>query len=264
MANESRSVIEALDGIRNVLDRKTGHHSQAVIEALDSIRDVLDGKAADESRSVIAALNSIRDVLASHGGPDGIDLIQLANGPVERVLGFNNDEHIALKDANTKKPYFSSHGVLTDLKHKVLPGSKVETTFPVDPVKIGDSFKWPPEQPAPFDKPPLDETNTTGHGYSKQAYFFDGGANSLVTVGPSLPKITPLKGGGAQFWVGSIGVITQGTGKFEGARGMSVYLGSAYLAKWPASFDAQAKILAAGFKALVSTYFKLVAKDHVG
>jgi hypothetical protein len=219
---------------------------------------------SDESKNVIAALDGIRNVLASYSGST-IDYPQIANGPVEQVLAFNNNEFIALKDPTTPNPYFSSHGILTDLLHRPLPGSKVETTFPVDLAQLPDSFQWPPVQPPPFDRPPLDNAHTTENGYSKQAYFFDGGANSLVTVGPSLPKIAPVKGGGAQFWVGSIGVIAQGTGKYEGARGMSVYLGSAYLEHWPDSFEEQAKILAAGFTALVSTYFKLVPrKDLAG
>jgi hypothetical protein len=219
---------------------------------------------SDESSSVIQALDSIRNVLASYAGST-IDYPQLANGPVEQVLAFNNDENIVLKppDEWSPIPYFSSHGILTDLQHRPLPGSKVETTFPVDVEKLPDSFQWPPVQPSPFDRPPLDNAHTTGHGYSKQAYFFDDGANSLVTVGPSLPKIAPVKGGGAQFWVGSIGVIAQGTGKFEGARGMSVYLGSGYLEHWPADFGEQQKILEKGFKALVSTYFKLVPKKDL-
>ena len=218
---------------------------------------------AQESRSVIEALDGIRNIIATFGGST-IEYPQLANGPIEQVLGFNNNETIALKNADQPDPYFSSHGVLTDLQHRVIPGSKVETTFPVDIATLPESFQWPPKQVQPYNRPPVDFTNTTGNGYSKQAYFFNDGRDSLITVGPSLPKIAPLKGGGAQFWVGSIGVISQGTGKYEGVRGMSVYLGSAYLEVWPDSFPEQAKILAAGFKALVSTYFKFVPKKNVG
>src|SRR4029078_9890002 len=133
------------------------------------------------------------------------------NGPVEIVLGFNNDEVIALKDHTTANPYFSSGGVLTDLRGVVLPGSKVETTSPGDPANLPQTIVWPPVQVQPFNQPPVDNLNTTGHGDSKQAYFFNDGVESLVTVGPSLPKILRLKGGGAQFWVASIGVIAQGT-----------------------------------------------------
>ncbi len=225
---------------------------------------------ADESKSVIEALDRIRAVLGSSNGNDGnadgditADHPQIANGPVEVVLAFNNDEFIKLENATGNSPYFSSHGVLTDLQHRELPGSKVETTFPVEREKLPDTVQWPPVQKKPWNAPPLDQSHTLGHGYSKQAYFFNGGADSLVTVGPSLPKIAVLKNGGAQFWVASIGVIAQGTGKYKGARGTSVYIGSAYLEHWPQSFEEQAVVLAKGFKALVGTYFKLVLpKDH--
>jgi hypothetical protein len=214
---------------------------------------------AEQSRTLLEALDGIRDALAA-GQSGNIEYPQIANGPVEHVLAFNNDEYIALKDPEGEHPYFSSHGVLTDLQHRVLPGSKVETTFPVDRSKLGESFLWPPQQQPPFDGPPVDNTHTTGHGYSKQAYFF-GDGSSLVTVGPSLPKIGLLKGGGAQFWVASLNVVAQGTGKYAGAHGTAVYIGSAYLETWPASFPEQAAILAKGFKALVGTYFKLVLAE---
>ncbi len=214
-----------------------------------------------ESRNVVEALDGIRHVLAA-GRAGVIEHPQIANGPVEHVLAFNNDEYIALKEPEAETPHFSSYGVLTDLLHNELPGSKVETTFPVDRSKLGQSFLWPNEQPEPFLHPPLDNTNTTGHGYSKQAYFF-GDGSSLVTVGPSLPKIAVLGNGGAQFWVASIGVVAQGTGKYAGARGTSVYIGSAYLEVWPPSFEEQTVVLATGFKALVGTYFKLVLSDDV-
>ena len=262
MAN-SKSLTEAVDNFGRTLQRVQAGRDKDVAEAIDRLRDLIERKTTEQSNVVIEALDKFHTVLESHERDGNIDYSRIANGPVEHVLAFNNDEFIALKNATTKEPYFSSHGVLTDLHHHELPGSKVETTFPVDPGKIGESFNWPAEQVQPFDSPPLDFTNTTGHGYSKQAYFFDGGSSSLVTVGPSLPKIAVLKKGGAQFWVCSIGVVTQGTGKYKGARGGSVYLGSAYLETWPKKFESQVKILAAGFKALVSTYFKLVFKnDH--
>jgi hypothetical protein len=184
---------------------------------------------SDEQRTIVDALDGIRDVIGSFGG--GIEYPQLANGPVEEVLAFNNNEFIVLKDP-AGSPYFSSHGPLTDLNHKILPGTRVATTFPIDP------------------------------GYSKQAYYFDSDATSLITVGPSTPKIAPLKNGGAQFWVCSGAMVTQSTGRYEGVRGASVYLGSGYLPVWSNDIDEQIKILAAGFTALVTTYFKLIPRDQ--
>ena len=213
---------------------------------------------ATQSHNVLEALDRIGDAIANAGGAVNVEYPGIANGPVEIVLGFNNDEVIRLVDHTTPAPYFSSGGVLTDLRGSVLPGSKVETTFPVDVAKLPQTIVWPTVQVQPFNQPPVDKVNTTGHGYSKQAYYFNDGADYLVTVGPSLPKILGLKGGGAQFWVASIGVIAQGEGKYKGARGTSVYIGSAFLQKWPAKHKDQFDLLAKGFKARVGTYFKIV------
>jgi hypothetical protein len=223
------------------------------------------GGSVGASRSLAEAIDRLCSVLPAKAGGElrGIEYQRIANGPVERVLGFNNNEVIKLEGPRNA-PYFSSQGILTDLQHCDLPGSKVLTTFPVDPAQFPQTVAWPNTQVEPFNQPPRDNTNTTGHGYSKQAYFFEDGKDLLVTVGPSLPKIAKTKNGGAQFWVGSIGVVSQGKGKYEGARGMSVYIGSAYLPAWPDDFNDQVTVLRAGFNALVGTYFKLVLKSSRG
>jgi hypothetical protein len=212
-----------------------------------------------KSNSITEALDGISMAL----GCGRIEYPKIANGPVEHVLAFNNDEHIKLMGPDDA-PYFSSHGPLTDLHGNVLPGTRVATTFPVNPGKLPDTGIWPPEQIEPFDQPPTDPGSHLYQGISKQAYFFDNDLNSFVTVGPSLPKIVKTKKGGAQFWVGSIGVIAQGTGIYEGARGVTTYVGSGYFDKWPDSFEKQIKLLRAGFKALVGTYAKVVLREHVG
>jgi hypothetical protein len=56
-------------------------------------------------------------------------------------------------------------------------------------------------------------------------------------------------------------VITQGTGRFKGARGISSYNGSAYFESFPEAREEQIKVLQLGFNALVSAYFKLVLKE---
>jgi hypothetical protein len=224
-----------------------GHQSKSVIAAMDAqtlvLREGLD--------KIINAL----------GGGGGYQYPDIASGPFEQVLAFNNDETITLEGPDDG-PHFSSHGTLTDLQHVPIKGSRVETTFPVDPSTFGETTKFPPTQKQPFNQPPVNNKNTTGNGYSKQAYFFPDDSY-LVTVGPSLPKIVSTKGGGAQFWVGSIGVVSQGTGRFAGARGVSVYVGSAFFPTWPATFPEQVAVLRKGFKALVGTYFKVVlARDQ--
>lgn len=208
---------------------------------------------------------------------------QIANGPYERVLAFNNDEHIVLKnppqlpkklspldvpkllqdlhDAGPAHwPYFSSRGPLTDIFGNVLRGTRVETTFPVDPLLIPAQETFPKPQVFPYDQPPLDEAATKGNGYSKQAYFLNA-SDSFVTVGPSLPKIARV-GNSAQFWVGSIGVIAQGRGRFKGVKGVTTYVGSGFLKRWPPpeAFSEQIAILAQGFTALIGTYVKVVLR----
>ena len=208
------------------------------------------------SRNIIDALDSIRDVLEfSKAG--NISFPQLAIGGVEQVLAFNCDEIHRLTDANTPHPYFSAQGFITDLNNNRLPGSSLETTLPIDPAKLSEVFQWPPPQPAPFNKPPIDSTHVTGVGFTKQIHSFADGS-SFVTIGPALPKIAVLKNGGAQFWVDGTGVVTQGTGKYARARGMAVYLGSAYFESWPATQEDQAKLLSAGYRVLVACYVELI------
>jgi len=196
-------------------------------------------------------------------GGNKIEHPAIANGPIEIVLAFNNDEHIVLKGPDNA-PYFSSHGPLTDLNGVVLPGTRVATTFPVDPSKFNETGIFPPVQTEPFDQPPVDPVETKEIRNSKQAYFFNEGKDSFVTAGPSIPKIIRTNKGGAQFWVGSIGLIAQGTGKYAGARGVATYVGSAYFDSWPNDFPEQIKLLRAGFKALVGTYAKIVLKKDQG
>jgi hypothetical protein len=218
---------------------------------------------SNQSKSVVEALDKIYSALVVEGRSGIYEYPRIANGPVEHVLAFNNDEHIVLKGPNNA-PYFSSHGPLTDLQGNVIPGSRVATSFPVDPKRLPDTVIWPPIQEEPIDGPPPPEPgNHVYQGFSKQAYFFDNDVNSFVTVGPSIPKIVRTRDGGAQFWVGSIGLITQGTGIYEGARGVTTYVGSGYFDHWPDSPPEQIKLLRAGFKALIGTYAKIVLRADV-
>jgi hypothetical protein len=245
MAGKSRSVTEAIDRTTEVLERIVSLPVPdiKVVEAIDRSTEVLKAIASLSFRNIEYPLIAF---------------------PLEHVLAFNNNEHSFLRGIKENKPYFTSNGTLSDLNHNLLPGSKVQSTFPVELSKFLSVFGWPHIQPEPFDNPGpdniLDTTNADPVSFSKQAYFF-GDGSSLVTVGPSIPKISLLKDGGAQFWVSSVGVISQGTGKYEGAQGMSVYTGSAYLKNFPLDPKHQIPILEKGFDILVGTYFKLVLKS---
>jgi len=220
---------------------------------------------AANSRTVIGGLYAIRDAIIASGATGGIEFPNLAIGPVEKVLVFNVRTKITLIPGAS--PYFSSQGDIVDLAGKVLKGSRSATALPTNSAIIPTLAQWPNPQGAPFDKipPDVDNTNVNTLGYSKQEYFFgDEDGSSLVTVGPSLPKLTLLEGGGAQFWVGSLGAVSQGTGKYLGAKGMGAFDGSAYFKVWPTDPKAIQALLAKGFKALVATYFKVVLAQDQG
>jgi hypothetical protein len=181
----------------------------------------------------------------------------------ETVFAFTSDEVITLKGPK-ENPYFSTHGTLTDFEHRIIDGCWSQLSFPIRGLDLRSLYVWPPEQPGPFDKPEQNDPEVTSTKvYSKQAYFFDDGESSLVTVGPSLPKVVRLKEGGAQFYVSSIGVISQGTGKYKGAEGISSYCGSAHFDNWPADEEKLFERLRESFKAMVSAYFKFVPLNAI-
>ena len=189
-----------------------------------------------------------------------IEYPQLTIGPMEHVLAFKINEQHFLKDADTPTPHFSNQGYFSDLRGRVLRESSCRTSLKVDITKLPETGEWPPPQPEPFDDGNSIFDHTDALGHSKQAYFFPDGS-SLVTTGPSVPKIVKLKGGGAQLWVASVGVIAQGTGKYEGARGLSSYVGSAHFSYWPQTPLEQLQLLAGGFPAVIAAYFKLILKE---
>jgi hypothetical protein len=240
--------------------------SVTVTEALNAIAGASQGSgvAYTKSKNLRDALDRISYALEHHVSQgDVFEYSHLASGPAEHILAFSIKEHHTLKDVNTTKPYFSNQGYFADLNGRTLPGSKCKTSLQVDATQIGTLYLWPPEQPEPYDEPPSKPENTDPLGHSKQAYFFND-TDSLVTTGPSVPKVQPIKGGGAQLWVASVGVIAQGTGKFKGARGLSSYVGSANFPKWPAKPEEQFQLLAAGFEATITAYFKLILKGDQG
>jgi hypothetical protein len=224
------------------------------------------------SRSVVEAI----DRLGDHGSAIGCGpwYPQFRTGPYEEVLVSNSKVTITLKKDASGQQYFSSVGNLTNLCGDDLNGSAVKTALPtlITPDTAKYLLTFPPEQPAPFDALPVN----TGTGplapgeippgsYTKQFYDF-GDGSTLVTEGPAFPKLTYLDdGGSAQFWVGFVGAITQGTGRFAGARGMASFNGSAYFKPFPPppQFPAIVAILEKGFPANVAVCIKVITGDHL-
>jgi hypothetical protein len=222
-------------------------------------------KMADQSRSVVEAIDRVREALALYGEPGTIEFPGLAIEPVEQVLVFGSEDIVTLKDVNVpgKIPYFGSEGYLTDFSGRRIPGSTIQAALPVDPrpEAFQKQFLWPPEQPKPFDELPVHSTNTDV-GFAKNSFSF-GNGNSLVTVGGTLPKILRLENGGAKFWVTSCQVISQGTGRYVGARGIQSFSGSSYFHVWPESLEDAIRLLTTGFRAKIFRCIKLVLNENI-
>jgi hypothetical protein len=219
-------------------------------------------ESKSESESVVEALDRIRDVLEQKKQHTDIGYPQLAIGHDEQVLVFNTEDHITLNVDDPTAPYFFSHGELTDLWGNPVPGGTIQSALPADPNALPLTLQWPNPQPSPFDKPPVDNTNTTDIGFAKTVIYF-GDGSSIVTVGPSFAKVGLLKGGGAQFWESSCEAISQGTGKYDGAKGKLAFVGSAYFPEFPADPNEVIKLLAQGFKAKIVRCVKLVLKKDI-
>jgi len=204
-----------------------------------------------------------RDPVGTVGGAATIQYPNLSITPVEHTLVFGSEDLVTLEDVNVqgKTPFFGSVGYLTDFSGRKIPGSEILAALPVDLAQFADSLKWPPAQREPFNKLPVDATNANP-GFARNSFKF-GDGSSIVSVGAALAKLLPLKSGGAMFWVTSCQAISQGKGRYEGARGIESFSGSSYFPVWPASPEGQVRLLASGFKAKIHRCIKLVLRaDH--
>jgi hypothetical protein len=227
------------------------------------------------SRSVVEAIDNLRSSREGVGCGPGYP--QFRTGPYEEVLVFNSPVFITLKTDDKQQQYFSSEGSLQDFCGKKIGTVKTALPTIVNPATAAYLLTFPAPQPSPYDSLPVETGpklppdppglragEIPPGSYTKQFYDF-GGGNTLVTEGPAFPKLAPLAGGAAQFWVGFVGAITQGTGKYAGAKGMASFDGSAYFASFPppTEFDKILAILEKGFPANVGVYFKIITKDHL-
>jgi hypothetical protein len=199
------------------------------------------------------------------GAASNIEYPRLAITYAEHTLVFGSEDDVTLEDVNVagKTPYFASNGYLTDFSGRKISGSQILAALPVDLARFIETLKWPPVQREPFDKLPVDAANAE-IGFARNSFNF-GDGSSIVSVGAALPKLLLLKDGGAMFWVTSCQAITQGQGRYEGARGIQSFSGSSYFPVWPASPEEQARLLVGGFKARIHRCLKLVLRtNHQG
>lgn len=192
-------------------------------------------------------------------GTAAIEHLHLQIAEFETVMVFGSEDHVTLENVGVpgKIPYFASQGFLTDINGRQLSGSQILAALPVDLAKLGDTVLWPPVQNTPGDMLPVLYPNTQDVGFAKNSFDF-GDGSTIVSVGAAIAKTKPLDNGGALFWVVSCQVITQGTGKYEGARGIESFSGSSYFPRWPTVPQEQVQLLVSGFEARIHRCIKIV------
>jgi len=163
------------------------------------------------------ALSRISETL----GPDAIVPAEAYTNPREELLVryvvgqgvINAAHHIAV----TGKIY-KLNGVPDGVHHGV--------DLPVVP--LAKMFVPPPDPRPPFDQPaaPVDEIEVLS--YTKGIWQFADGS-TIVTEGPAQLRVIFYVDGASQLWVSGEQIITDGTGRYAGARGMKTVGGSSWV-----------------------------------
>lgn len=181
----------------------------------------------------------------------------MASGQKEHVIAFNDDEKFYLNDAQNTEPCLVTEGCLANLHNAILDKSWVETSIPVrlpqgcQPAK--DSYHCLPLQ-AP----------ASGEYRSVRRFFFSYPKDSFEAAGSAMIETAKLDRDTTQLWIGSTGRIVRGAGKFQGARGICVYAGSAKVSGWPPSVAGQLEFLRRGdLRIRVSSLVRLVLRDDL-
>src|ERR1044071_10378921 len=122
MADDSKSVVDALDRIRDVLERRDND-----TDVKDQLKLLVD--LVEQLKPLVA--------LAQHPSPyvGNFHFPFVATQPDEHVLAFHNEEIVRLREPEKQDPkfdfYLSSTGSLTDLYHVPLEGTHMETNVPL-------------------------------------------------------------------------------------------------------------------------------------
>jgi hypothetical protein len=118
-------------------------------------------------------------------------------------------------------------------------------------------MRQPAHPEGPIDQPGEVESIPLG-GNAKVKYVF-GNQSSFTGIGPTIMSLVPLLNGSAVLIIAGMGRLTDGTGRYEGARGMKADIGSALLPE-----GADLNQTGATFHARLVHTFRLVAKRNVG
>jgi predicted ester cyclase len=99
-----------------------------------------------------------------------------------------------------------------------------QATGPMNPQQL---MATPPMPPQPIDQPGGIPIVPVGGNYKSTWWFND--RDSITAVGPSVAHLVPLEDGSFIFSTSASGIITGGTGQYEGAAGVKSAIGSGHL-----------------------------------
>jgi hypothetical protein len=128
---------------------------------------------------------------------------------------------------------------------------------PVRPIE--ETFKPPPPPEPPFDKPEPPVADVPILSYAKGIFRF-GDGSSITAIGPAQIRVIYYVDGAAQLWVSGNQIITNGTGRYEGAQGLKTVGGSTFV---PA--DKATDLTQAGkFTANTIEVFRVIRNEYIG
>jgi hypothetical protein len=120
-------------------------------------------------------------------------------------------------------------------------------------------FYIPPEPQRPFNVPVGPIPALTPAANTKGTWTF-GDGSSITAVGPAMTTLNRLSDGSLLFMVATMQWITNGTGRFEGARGLKSSLGSTHV---PAGVDLFSPAVTE-FEATTIDTFRVMPGQYVG
>jgi hypothetical protein len=126
-------------------------------------------------------------------------------------------------------------------------------------VPIPESFKAPPTPPGPFDRPVPPVPVVPVLSYTKGIFKF-GDGSSITAIGPAAIRVIYYVDGSAQLWISGNQIITNGTGRYQGAQGLRTVAGSTWV---PA--DKATDLTQAGtFSAKTIEVFRVIRSENIG
>jgi hypothetical protein len=100
----------------------------------------------------------------------------------------------------------------------------------------------------------------TGVGAWTEAEWKFANGSSIIGTGPASLQLVRLAAGDSLFLVSVAGIISEGTGRFDGARGVKTALGATYI---PKGVDLFKLPKGARFPAVTVETFRVVRREHM-